>query len=175
MNKHKSMCLVRTSTYWYATRKVCTFSIKYVLLSWILYSVRTKYILIWEVHTRYVLLGVKSTYWYVLWMISTFSNGAVQGGMILWHGTNWYVPVRTEYVLRVTIPDEFPTQWLTWCQCQWAWGNQPARAQVSAKDTSSCKVWHSLLTRIWSHGRTANASVLAWPVLHVPATFWAEH
>jgi hypothetical protein len=39
------------------------FSVKYVLLSWFLYSVRTKYILrhIWEVRSRYV-LGLKSTY-----------------------------------------------------------------------------------------------------------------
>jgi hypothetical protein len=45
------MYSVRTGTYWYATRKVCTFSLKYVLLSWILYSVRTKYIRFWEVRT----------------------------------------------------------------------------------------------------------------------------
>ncbi len=46
--------------------KVCTFSLKYVLLSCFLYSVRTKYILTWEVRTWYV-LGIKSTYQVRTW------------------------------------------------------------------------------------------------------------
>ncbi len=32
-NKRNSMYLVHIGTYWYATRKVCTSSVKYVLLS----------------------------------------------------------------------------------------------------------------------------------------------
>ena len=52
--------------------------------------------------------------------------------------------------------------------------------KVSTKDTSSpsFKAWHSssLLTRTWSRGCMAHDSawVLAWPVLHVPATFWSK-
>jgi hypothetical protein len=45
-NKQKRMYSVRTGTYWYVTLvKVCTFSLKSVLLSCFLYSVRTEYIL----------------------------------------------------------------------------------------------------------------------------------
>ena len=59
-NKQNSTCSVRTGTNWYATRKVCTFSVKYVLLSWFLCSVRTKYVLYLKVRTWYV-YGVNST------------------------------------------------------------------------------------------------------------------
>ncbi len=83
-NNQNSMYLVCTSTYWYATRKVCTFSLKYVLLSWILYSVRTKYILIWEVLVRtWYVLGVKSTYRYVLG-VKVRTRSLVQSS------TRWY-------------------------------------------------------------------------------------
>ncbi len=50
--KLKSMYSVHTSTYWNATRNVCTFRLKYVILSWSLYLVHTKYC------TKYV-IGAK--------------------------------------------------------------------------------------------------------------------
>ena len=57
------------------------------------------------VRTQYV-LGVKSTYEYVLRVKSTYSYRAVQGDTVLYLSTDRYVPVRTEYVMRFTIPDE---------------------------------------------------------------------
>ena len=98
------MYSVRTSTYWYGILKVRTFSLKYVLLSCFLYSVRTRYILFVQVRTEYV-LGEKSTYEYVLGGKSTYSNGAVQVSMIRYLSTSRYVPGCTQYVLRFTIPD----------------------------------------------------------------------
>ncbi len=114
-NNQNSMYSVRTSTYLYATRKVCTFSLRYVLLSWILYSVRTKYIRFWEVRTRYVLC-VNSTYLYVLWVKSTYLNRAEQGGTV-----PCGVPTCTgTYWVRTTVHySRWASLARTW---YWTWG-----------------------------------------------------
>ena len=77
---------VRTGTYWYPTRKVCTLNLKYVLLSWFLYSVRTEYVRIRDVRTWYV-HGVNSTYQltttkYVLGVKRTYSYREVQDSTV---------------------------------------------------------------------------------------------
>jgi hypothetical protein len=57
------MYLVRTAgtgTYWYVTQKVRTFSLKYVLLSCFLYSVRT------------IVVLVPSTYLFEKYVLSTY-------------------------------------------------------------------------------------------------------
>ena len=93
---------VRTGTYKYPTRKVCTFSLKYVLLSCFLYAVRTQYILFQKVRTRYV-QGENSTY-----LVRTWGKKYVPvQSSTRWYSTiDEYNSVRTgTYQVRTTVHD----------------------------------------------------------------------
>ena len=82
------------------TRKVCTFSLKYVLLSCFLYAVRTQYILFRKVCTRYV-QGENSTY-----LVRTWGKKYVPvQSSTRWYSTiDEYNSVRTgAYQVRTTV------------------------------------------------------------------------
>ena len=80
--EYRISAIVRTSTYKYPTRKVCTFSLKYVLY----HAFCTQYVLstycFRKVRTWYAQGEIVRT-WNVLGVKSTYQYRAVQGGTVL--------------------------------------------------------------------------------------------